>query len=51
MRNLSANALAKIATTHGNEPITIMEVDWIEDDAAKSYADRTVTGIQGKSWR
>jgi hypothetical protein len=48
MRNLSANALAIIATTHGNEPITIMEVDWIEDDGPKSYADRTVGGIQGK---
>ena len=48
MRNLSANALAKIATTHGNEPITIVEIDWIADDAPKLYADRTVGGIQGK---
>jgi hypothetical protein len=48
MRSLSANALAKIASTHGNEPITIVEIDWIEDDASKSYADRTVGAIQGK---
>jgi len=48
MRNLSANALAKIATTHGNEPITIVEVDWITDDGSKNYADRTIGGIQGK---
>lgn len=48
MRNLTANALAQIASTHGNEPVTIIEIDWIEDDAAKSYADRTVGAIQGK---
>ncbi len=48
MRNLNANALAKIATTHGNEPITILEVDWIEDGGSKLYADRTAGGIQGK---
>jgi len=48
MRNLSANALAKIAATHGNEPITIIEVDWIKDDGSKLYADRTIGGIQGK---
>jgi len=48
MRNLSANALAKIATTHGNEPITIVEVDWITDEGSKLYADRTTSAVQGK---
>lgn len=48
MRNLSANALAKIAATHGNEPITIIEIDWIVDEGSKLYADRTVGAIQGK---
>ena len=48
MRNLSANALAKIATTHGNEPITIVEIDWIEDEGSKLYADRTTGAIRGK---
>jgi len=48
MRNLSANALAQIAATHGNEPITIVEIDWIEDGGSKLYADRTVGAIEGK---
>ena len=50
MRNLSANALAKIATTHGNEPITIVEIDWVEGatGGAKLYADRNITGIPGR---
>ena len=48
MRNLNANALAKIATTHGNEPITIVEIDWIIDGGSSLYADRTIGGIQGK---
>ncbi len=48
MRNLSANALAQIATKLGNEPVTIVEIDWIEDDAAKLYADRDIGSISGK---
>jgi len=48
MRSLSANALAKIASTHGNEPITIVEIDWIENDGSKLYADRDIDSIQGK---
>jgi hypothetical protein len=48
MRNLSANALAQIAATHGNEPITIVEIDWIADEGSKLYADRTVGSIEGK---
>ena len=48
MRNLSANALAQIATKLGNEPVTIVEIDWIEDNAAKLYADRDIGSISGK---
>jgi len=50
MRNLSANALAKIAATHGNEPITIVEIDWVEGavGGAKLYADRNISDIPGK---
>jgi len=48
MRNLSANALAQIAVTHGSEPVAIIEIDWIEDDAPKMYADRDIGSIPGK---
>lgn len=48
MRNLSANALAKIATLHGNEPLAIVEIDWIEDNAPKMYADRDIVSIPGR---
>jgi hypothetical protein len=48
MRNLSANALAKIANLHGNEPLAIVEIDWIEDNAPKMYADRDIGSIPGR---
>ena len=32
----------------GNEPITIVEVDWAAGLPTRSYADRTVSGIPGK---
>jgi len=48
MRDLSANALAQIASKHGNAPIVIIEIDWIEDNAAKLYADRDVGTIPGR---
>ncbi|TET11560.1 MAG: hypothetical protein E3J82_05525, partial [Candidatus Thorarchaeota archaeon] len=48
MRNLSPAALATIATKLGSEPITIVEIDWIEDDAPKLYADRDIGSISGK---
>jgi len=47
MRNISPTALAKLAEHHGNEPITIIEVDWVADRTA-SYADRTVGDIPGR---
>lgn len=47
MRNLSANALTKIAEHYGNEPIVILEIAWVTG-TRKHYADRTVSGIEGK---
>jgi len=47
MRNISAAGLAKLATRYGNEPITIIEVDWVAGSTAR-YADRTVGTIPGR---
>jgi len=47
MRTISAAALAKLAQQYGNEPITIIEVDWVSGRTA-SYADRTVGAIPGR---
>jgi len=47
-RNLSNDALNKITERLGNEPVTIIEVDWIDGDAPLSYADRTVGSIPGR---
>jgi len=47
MRNISPTALAKLAEHHGNEPITIIEVDWVAHRTAY-YADRTVGDIPGR---
>ena len=48
MRSISAAGLAKLAERHGNEPITIMEVDWVPGRAPRSYADRDVDTIPGR---
>lgn len=48
MRNLSVNALAQIATKLGSEPVTIIEVDWVQDVEGSSYADRDIGNIQGR---
>jgi len=48
MRNLSANALAQIAIKLGNEPVTIIEVDWVQDVTGSQYADRDVGSIPGR---
>lgn len=48
MRNLNAQALNTIATKLGTEPVTIVEIDWIEDGSPKLYADREVGTIKGK---
>jgi len=47
-RNLSQDALDKIAERLGNEPVTVIEVDWIDGNTPLSYADRTVGPIPGR---
>jgi len=47
VRNISPAGLAKLATRYGTEPITIIEVDWVEGSTAR-YADRTVGSIPGR---
>ena len=47
MRNISAAGLTKLATRCGNEPITIIKVDWVDGTTAV-YADRTVGTIPGR---
>ena len=48
MRTISAAGLAKIAQTHGNEPIVLLEVDWRDGSTPKWYADRDVETIPGR---
>lgn len=45
MRTLSSNALTKIATKLGTEPLVIIEVEW--GSGVVSYADRTIGSIKG----
>ena len=47
MRNISQAGLAKLASRYGNEPITIIEVDWVDGSTAV-YADRTIGDIPGR---
>ena len=47
MRNISQAGLAKLASRYGNEPITIIEVDWVDGTTAV-YADRDVDNIPGR---
>ena len=47
VRNLSQDALNKITERLGNEPVTIIEVDWTGKNSPISYADRTVGPIPG----
>ncbi len=47
MRSISPAGLAKLAQHHGNEPITIVEIDWVAGKAT-AYADRTVGSIPGR---
>lgn len=47
MRNLSGSALTKIAEQYGNEPIVILDISW-KTGTTIQYADRTVSGIEGK---
>lgn len=47
MRNLNADALAKIAKHYGNEPITIIDISWAGDTITQ-YADRDIETIDGR---
>jgi len=47
MRNISEAGLAKLAMRYGNEPVTIIEVDWVDGTTAV-YADRTIGDIPGR---
>jgi hypothetical protein len=47
VRSISEAGLAKLAVRYGNEPITIIEVDWV-DGSTSVYADRTVGDISGR---
>ena len=51
MRTISFDGLAKLATTHGNEPVCILEIDWAVGGVTLSYADKDIVGppaIPGK---
>jgi hypothetical protein len=49
MRALSPTALAKLQTRLGNEPVVIVEIQWIKDGGWQSYADRDIAGgVKGK---
>jgi hypothetical protein len=51
MRTISSDGLAKLTTTHGNEPVCILEIDWSEGGVTSSYADKDIAGppaIPGK---
>ena len=47
MRSISGNGLAKLAEKYGNEPIAIVEIDWVAGKTM-AYADRTVQSIPGR---
>ena len=42
MRTISSNALTTLAQRLGNEPISIVEVDWADGIVPRRYADRTI---------
>lgn len=41
-RNISANSIAKLAQTHGVEPVIILEVQWKIDGAFLRYATKNI---------
>ena len=49
MRNLSSAALDKLAARLGNEPVIILEIQWIKDGGWVAYADRDIENtVKGK---
>lgn len=48
MRSISANALTKLGTDQGTEPLLIIEIQWVEDGAFIAYAERQIdSSIKG----
>lgn len=48
-RDISANALAELAKSHGTEPIVLISVEWRGSSAEPSwYGDRDIEDIPGK---
>jgi hypothetical protein len=48
MRTIPANALTKLATQYGTEPINIIEVQWVVDGPRSVYSDKSAPGVKGK---
>ena len=47
VRTISSNALNTLAQRLGNEPVTIVEVDWADGVVPRLYADRTISTATG----
>jgi hypothetical protein len=48
-RAINANALAKLATQYGTEPINIIEIQWTKSGPRDAYADRDIEGgVKGR---
>jgi hypothetical protein len=48
MRSISSNALAKLATNLGTEPLNIVEIAWVPGAQRTKYADRDLANIKGR---
>lgn len=50
MRTIDSAALAKLAQNYGTEPVTIIEVQWVDGGQRFQYADRDISSanIKGK---
>ena len=47
-RTISNDALTKLTTQLGTEPISILEIAWVKGGQPLSYADRSIENIPGK---
>lgn len=48
-RTISSAALAKLTANYGSEPITIVEIQWVDGGPRISYADRDISpGVKGR---
>lgn len=48
MRDISAEALEKIANKYGNSPVNILEISWSDTIENKEYSDVVIDNIPGK---